>query len=303
MFKSLILKQRNRFYKDLVDAGLLGMALPKPTSKRYVSTVSDVGSEGSRAIGYHLTYALGGGTLEERGKAQTSGNIFEELVAGYIERSLVHLSHLSVAEFMVEHVIGRDAVQALAKYWPYQHLQVLEKKIKGDAGLRSVLGNVYAVSPDILVVRKPFSDSVINRHSFVVGPSCARRTAIRSACGGVSEAGGSDGANILHAVVSCKWTIRSDRAQNSRSEALNLLRNRKGRAPHIVVVTADPSITRLASIAMGTGDVDMVYHVALDQLRRAVALYGTEAALQTLDDLLEGKRLRDISDLPFDLLL
>ncbi len=37
----------------------------------------------------------------------------------------------------------------------------------------------------------------------------------------------------------------SDRAQNTRSEALNLIRNRKGRLPHIVVVTEEPSPSRL----------------------------------------------------------
>ena len=34
--------------------------------------------------------------------------------------------------------------------------------------------------------------------------------------------------------------MRSDRAQYSRTEALNLIRNRKGRLPHIVVVTGEP---------------------------------------------------------------
>ena len=45
------------------------------------------------------------------------------------------------------------------------------------------------------------------------------------------------GKPILHASVSAKYTMRSDRAQNSRTEALNLIRNRKGHLPHIVVVT------------------------------------------------------------------
>lgn len=31
-----------------------------------------------------------------------------------------------------------------------------------------------------------------------------------------------------HASISAKFTMRSDRAQNSRTEALNLIRNRKG---------------------------------------------------------------------------
>lgn len=68
------------------------------------------------------------------------------------------------------------------------------------------------------------------------------------------------GKPLLHASVSAKFTMRSDRAQNSRTEALNLIRNRKGHLPHIVVVTAEPMPNRLASLALGTGDIDCVYH-------------------------------------------
>lgn len=82
---------------------------------------------------------------------------------------------------------------------------------------------------------------------------------------------------ILHASISCKWTIRSDRSQNARTEGLNLIRSRKGNAPHIVIVTAEPYPQRIASLALGT------------------------AVLEMLDILVSGKRLRDISDLPFDL--
>ena len=75
---------------------------------------------------------------------------------------------------------------------------------------------------------------------------------------------------LLHASISCKWTIRSDRSQNARSEAQNLIRNRKGHLPHVVVITAEPSPSRLASIALGTGDIDCVYHFALYELINTV---------------------------------
>ena len=105
----------------------------------------------------------------------------------------------------------------------------------------------------------------------------------------------------MHASISAKWTIRSDRAQNSRTEALNLIRNRKGHLPHIVVVTAEPLPSRLASLAMGTGDIDCVYHFALYELLEAVKRTGAEDALDMLNVLISGKRLKDISDLPLDL--
>ena len=105
----------------------------------------------------------------------------------------------------------------------------------------------------------------------------------------------------MHASISCKWTIRSDRSQNTRTEALNLIRNRKGRLPHIVAVTAEPLPTRLAALALGTGDLDCVYHFALHELQDSIKEINNEDQLDMLMMLIDGRRLRDISDLPFDL--
>src|SRR5206468_12967837 len=106
---------------------------------------------------------------------------------------------------------------------------------------------------------------------------------------------------ILHASISCKWTIRSDRAQNARSEALNLIRNRKGRTPHIAVVTGEPLPSRLASLALGTGDLDCVYHFALPELILAAEKIEQEDAVHLINIMTDGKRLKDIADLPLDL--
>ncbi len=106
---------------------------------------------------------------------------------------------------------------------------------------------------------------------------------------------------ILHASISCKRTIRSDRAQNTRTEALNLIRNRKGKVPVVVAVTFEPLPTRIASIALGTGELDCTYHGALHELQQSVDEVKNEDQADMLRTLVEGRRLRDISDLPFDL--
>ncbi len=80
-----------------------------------------------------------------------------------------------------------------------------------------------------------------------------------------------------------------------------MIRNRKGPLPHIVAVTAEPLPTRIAPLALGTGDLDCVYHFALPELRQAVVDVGNEDQLDMLETLVAGRRLRDISDLPFDL--
>ena len=85
---------------------------------------------------------------------------------------------------------------------------------------------------------------------------------------------------------------------------MNLVRDRKGRLPHIVVVTGEPLPSRLMSLALGTGDIDCVYHFALYELIQAVKEYGKngrEDIIEQLDTLVNGRRLKDISDLPLDL--
>jgi hypothetical protein len=141
-------------------------------------------------------------------------------------------------------------------------------------------------------VRNVESDDAINSPVMLVDDSVATLASLREREGGLP---------ILHASISCKWTIRSDRAQNARSEALNLVRNRKGPLPHIMVVTAEPTPSRLASIALGTGDVDCVYHFALYELQQTVEALGMHDAADALAVMVEGDRLKDISDLPLDL--
>lgn len=155
-----------------------------------------------------------------------------------------------------------------------------------------MLGNDYVIAPDILVLRHPESDKVINAKQNLVDDSIALLTSLRKR---------NNTLPILHASISCKWTLRSDRAQNARSEALNLIRNRKGRAPHIAVVTGEPLPSRLASIALGTGDLDCVYHFALHELMASVEELGLEDPAQMVKIIVDGKRLKDIADLPLDL--
>jgi len=54
---------------------------------------------------------------------------------------------------------------------------------------------------------------------------------------------------------------------------------------------------------MGNGDIDCTYHAALYELQEA--LKGRSSTKRVQDEMLEtlivGRRLRDISDLPFDL--
>ena len=161
-----------------------------------------------------------------------------------------------------------------------------------DSKLAASMGNDYMVAPDVVIYRDAEPDEEINKTEVFVDDNVCTMADLRKKNGGLP---------LLHASVSAKWTMRSDRAQNSRTEALNLIRNRKGNLPHIVVVTGEPMPARIASLALGTGDIDCVYHFALYELIEAVKEIGAEDAMETLKVLTEGKRLKDISDLPLDL--
>jgi hypothetical protein len=121
----------------------------------------------------------------------------------------------------------------------YAHLSEIHALVRANPGLRITIGMDYLIRPDVTV--------------------------------GIARLATASGLPPLHAAVSCKWTIRSDRVQNVRHECLQMIRHRRGRQPHLVTVTAEPLPTRLASIARGTGEVDAVYHIAFDALAATVA--------------------------------
>jgi len=52
---------------------------------------------------------------------------------------------------------------------------------------------------------------------------------------------------------------------------------------------------------LGTGDIDRVYHFALYELMAAVREANLGDSSEMLRIMVDGKRLRDISDLPLDL--
>lgn len=221
-----------------------------------------------------------------RQSGQTSGKLFERVTASYLEKAFTLLHHLRPGRWIF--TIGKR----IEDFEQYEHLSLLAETLLAHKELRATLGD-YLINPDIVIGRLPLTDEEINKqHALVDVSKIAQFTPLRF-CNSQKP--------ILHASVSCKWTIRSDRSQNARTEGLNLIRNRKGNTPHIVIVTAEPYPQRIASLALGTGDIDCVYHFALPELQAAVDDQNSEPLLEMLDILISGKRLRDISDLPFDL--
>lgn len=278
------LQARKEFHASLLKTTLT-------INDKGVPSNADSSNRSSIAIARGIAELLKAETIAERQAGQTSGNEFEGICARYIRNTFLKLGHLRPGDWDVHQVSGRNRLE-IAKYEQYAHLIALDRAAKADAELAAALGSDYTITPDIVVVRGLESDESINLNEFLVDDSVSTRASLRATAGGKP---------LLHASVSCKWTIRSDRAQNARSEALNLMRNRKGHLPHIMVVTAEPTPSRLASIALGTGDIDCVYHFALYELQATLKELGMDDSAEMLAIMVDGRRLKDISDLPLDL--
>ena len=282
--ESLIAQERKKYHESLLREGVLTI------DKSGVPSNADKSSKLSVSIALGIANRLMAET-HDKSVGQTSGAKFEQLNMEFLSNTFPKLQNLRPGTWHITKLGNRNSMKT-SSFAQYEHLDYLNRLTAYDRKLAASMGNDYMVAPDVVVYRDTVSDDDINEVQVVVDDTICTMADLRKKNGGLP---------ILHASVSAKWTMRSDRAQNSRTEALNLIRNRKGNLPHIVVVTGEPMPARIASLALGTGDIDCVYHFALYELVDAVKEIGAEDALEMLNVLIEGKRLKDISDLPMDL--
>lgn len=286
---------RLRYHVNLSTAGVLGLRNGIPTMADKDSTTSrDIAMAMVQIIDAAVRQAVAAQLIAASAtplvgptslSGQSLGKHFTDQTEAFLQECFDALSAVRPGPWHYA------TEQRIAKFDQYAHLAQLSQIAEE---LRSILGADYVVKPDIVISREPLPDGAFGSH--VIDPSdpVAKGTSLRAT-------NRPHGTRILHASVSCKWTMRSDRAQNTRTEALNLIRLRKGRTPIIVAITGEPLPTRLASLALGTGDIDRVYHFALYELEAALQQVNNQDQADMLSDLIAGNRLADISDLPFDL--
>lgn len=282
--ESLIAQERKKYHESLLREGVLTI------DKNGIPSNADKSSKLSVSIALGIANRLMAET-HDKSVGQTSGAKFEQLNMEFLSNTFPKLQNLRPGTWHITKLGNRNSMKT-SSFAQYEHLDYLNRLTAYDRKLAASMGNDYMVAPDVVVYRDTVSDEDINGAQVFVDDTVCTMADLRKKNGGLP---------ILHASVSAKWTMRSDRAQNSRTEALNLIRNRKGNLPHIVVVTGEPMPARIASLALGTGDIDCVYHFALYELVDAVKEIEAEDALEMLNVLIEGKRLKDISDLPMDL--
>lgn len=284
-------EERQRFHAELLASNVLHIR------DNGDANIADGGNRTSVALGNGYLAALKAEVWRERIAPQTGGSELEVVVEAFVRRTLELLDIFGGRGFSTRR--RKD----ITEYHQYRPIAPDNLSLPEFDALRHAFGGDYVVTPDILVERRALSREELNAKGLVVDDAYGDLSTIRAA-----------ERLILHASISCKQTIRSDRSQNSRLEALNLLRMRTGRAPHIVVVTSEPLPSRIGSVAIGTGDLDCTYHVALPELRAAMIEHEkagrgrpghTARAKQArdLEMMVKNGRLKDIADLPLDLLL
>jgi hypothetical protein len=243
-------------------ARLLGWKA-KTGTRGFVPNTADTANAGSIALAASILDKLGVPRDVASGvKNPQSGRPLELAVASTLQADLPKLDPSR------QWIVG-EASRPITDFLQYDHLKKVDQLVKANAELRTTLGMDYIIKPDVVV-------GLPSRHA--------------------------DEPDFLHAAISCKWTIRSDRVQNIRHENNQMIRHRRERLPHLVTVTAEPLPSRLAAIARGTGEVDAVYHIAYDALDFAVTELG-RANLLTSDQVdawheVTGQgRVRPYSDL------
>lgn len=296
---SMLSEARADFHRYLIEKEILTHTPFTKFGADYICSNADNGQKHSVVVANLLASKIAkktGTNLVKRKKkdGQTLGNEFEEACALYLQNTFLKLSNLRPGNWEVQKINSRKQ-SVLGRYEQYMHLAELGRLASEYSELRNFLGDGYTVAPDVIIARIPESDAIINQETDLVGNDSCHQAMLRA----TNHKG--DIAHILHASISCKFTMRSDRSQNTRTEALNLIRARKGRSPHIVSLTSEPTASRIASLALGTGDIDCVYHFALYELREALIEMDADDTLDLLDSMVDGKRLKDISDLPLDL--
>lgn len=281
---ALLTAARKKYHQELLSDGVLTI------DANGIPSNADSSSKLSIKIAQGITSKLMA-EVHEKTVGQTSGAKFEQINMNFLLETFPSLQNLRPGKWHIIKLGNRNSMKT-SNFVQYEHLDYLNLLTKTDAKLAASIGNNYIIAPDIVVYRETEPDDIINEKITIVDNSTCLLADLRKE---------NNNLPLLHASISAKWTMRSDRAQNSRTEALGLIRNRKGHLPHIVVVTGEPLPTRLASLSMGTGDIDCVYHFALYELIEAVEKTNAEDSIELLKILIQGKRLKDISDLPLDL--
>ena len=195
MDNAIILEARKKYHAALVAHKVLTL------SADGVASNADSSNAPSKAIAEIVAQKLGA-SIAPKLKGQTAGTLFEQLTMQFISDTFPKLQHLRPGAWAVLNLGNQNAVKTW-DFAQYEHLTYLSALMNQNKQLSTMLGNDYMVAPDVVVYRGLCDDEEINSGAAFVDDSVCQMADLRKRNGGKP---------ILHASVSAKWTMRSDRA-------------------------------------------------------------------------------------------
>lgn len=276
---------------------------------------SDKGSDGSVELGKVFFEAMGipsdAVPPEQREEKETVGNLMASLLSADLEsitkEEAAHLAvepekafttfeqftHLSAAREL-RGDMAKEVAQAVSELERYSSRADLDEEV-----LSKLTGHLNKIREEIKLTEDRRRDllNLLGEESLLKLDVTVSRELPNS----VDKA-----APLRHLVagLSLKWTLRTDRAQDCRSQGAKMAALRRGRMPHFAAVTMEPRPSMLALLGRGSGDIDCVYHLHLPALSDAIDEYCTgtkrKARLAIRDNfrrLRDQRRIRDYDEL------
>ena len=207
--KALIANSRFLFHEQLFKTNTLTLT---PAG---VASNADTSSRASKAIAGKIVEILVNQNhhsvnIVDKISGQTLGKQFEFLTMNFLQQTFPLLQNLRPGQWSILQ-LGNNNKLKTSDFEQYEHLAYLNTLTSENPQLAAVLGNDYLVGPDVVIYRNLCEDEEINSTQYIIDNTISKMADIRKSNGGKP---------LLHASISAKYTMRSDRAQNSRTEAL-----------------------------------------------------------------------------------
>ncbi len=258
---------------------------------------SDKNDDQSRVLGHHLLEVLD--VPPATGGPADPGSELERRILEHlrklrpdlnIERSRPAADFAQYAHLKVFRDFHKKAKPLVPVFEPIQSLvgEVTDGRLRGRLKRAVTVAERQAERRDAALVelRQQMPEESLLKVDITVSGQCSETSA------------------RLDVAFSCKWTLRTDRAQDCLSQGAKLVSLRRGPMPHYAVITMEPRPAMLRILGDGSGALDCVYHLHLPGLLEAVDRAAKAAGegpgwspARTLRRLVDQGRLRDYDDL------
>ena len=211
---------------------------------------------------------------------------FNKKIKDFLEKSCLTSSDDSKKWHLVDTL--QDGATDISRY---EYGEYIHELMVANEKLSNTANGDYFIVPQFLLYQEPYSDEDLNQAGALVDDFSAKQSELRAKNNPKAK---------LYAVSLVKYSLPY-RTQTSRTELLQVLRQKQDRQPYVFLVTAEANPMHLASFILRAQEIDCVYHVDLSGLMEKAKKKEDNTAADLLQGLIRNKRLKGISGLLLDL--